>query len=177
MESLQTKKPRKKRKPMSAEQRSAAAERLAKAREERVKANPPEYKSVHPDVLKRSDDDPISFKKVKEWIKYQKELRNVYSKDMRRDVKGATAKYYSCNGYINNMENYLRTNIWLNLFYGQDEEFIMKNQCIRLAYYHSGPLAGQPKRCVGTYYPDLGCEWTREMDNSLHGEAKIKKKK
>ena len=35
------KKVRKKRKPMSPEQRAAAAERLAKAREKRMKENPP----------------------------------------------------------------------------------------------------------------------------------------
>ena len=38
---------RKKRKPMSAEQREAAAERLKLAREKRMKNNPPTYKNIH----------------------------------------------------------------------------------------------------------------------------------
>ena len=38
---------RKKRKPMTAEQRAAAGERLAKARAKRQAANPPQYKYIH----------------------------------------------------------------------------------------------------------------------------------
>ena len=41
-------KTRKQRKPMTPEQKSAAAERLKLAREKRLKENPPEYKSIHP---------------------------------------------------------------------------------------------------------------------------------
>ena len=48
-------KPRKKRKPMTAEQKQAAGERLAKAREKRLLENPPQYKSIHPSVVERGD--------------------------------------------------------------------------------------------------------------------------
>ena len=64
-------KKRKPRKPMTAEQKAAASERLAKAREKRLKENPPEYKSSHPSVLARGDDDAWSHIKVKQWIKTQ----------------------------------------------------------------------------------------------------------
>ena len=40
-----------KRRRMSAEARKAAGERLAKAREERAKKNPPKLSHIHPDVL------------------------------------------------------------------------------------------------------------------------------
>ena len=38
---------------MSPEQRAAAAERLAKAREKRLRENPPQYKNIDPTVLAR----------------------------------------------------------------------------------------------------------------------------
>ncbi len=65
---------RKKRKPMSEEQRPAAAERLAIAREKRLRENPPKYKNVHPSVLAKPDDHTFSLKNVRQWIKTQKEL-------------------------------------------------------------------------------------------------------
>ena len=50
---------RKKRKPMTPEQRAAAGERLAKARAKRQAANPPQYKYIHESVLARGEDDPL----------------------------------------------------------------------------------------------------------------------
>ena len=74
------KKVRKRRKPMSEEQRAAAAERLAIAREKRFKKNPPKYKNVHPSVLAKPDEDTFSLKNVRQWIKTQKELlKNITS--------------------------------------------------------------------------------------------------
>ena len=65
---------RKKRKPMTPEQRAAAAERLAKAREKRMRENPPQFKNIHPNALNRPEDDPFYFRKVQDWIKTQKDL-------------------------------------------------------------------------------------------------------
>ena len=66
-------KTRKKRKPMTEEQKVAAAERLAKAREVRAAKNPDYGQSgIHPSLRDLSDDSPISPKKVKQWIKTQK---------------------------------------------------------------------------------------------------------
>ena len=67
-------KPRKKRKPMTAEQKQAAGERLAKAREKRLLENPPQYKSIHPSVVERGEDDPLNMKNIQIWIKSQKNL-------------------------------------------------------------------------------------------------------
>ena len=64
-------KKRKTRKPMSAEQKKAAGERLAIARAKRAKENPPEYKSIHPDVLAKGDEHPWSHINVKKLIKTQ----------------------------------------------------------------------------------------------------------
>ena len=75
-------KKRKTRKPMSAEQKKAAGERLAIAREKRARENPPEYKSIHPDVLAKGDEHPWSHINVKKWIKTQKELLTVARKPL-----------------------------------------------------------------------------------------------
>ncbi len=65
------KKARKPRKPLTPEQRAAAVERLAKAREKRLKGKPPA--GVHADVLALPDDHKLNHKEVKQWIKIQKE--------------------------------------------------------------------------------------------------------
>ena len=54
------KKPKKirRKRNLTPEQKQAAAERLALAREKRLKDNPPQYKNIHEDVLKLDDDDP-----------------------------------------------------------------------------------------------------------------------
>jgi hypothetical protein len=154
-------KPRKRRKPMSDEQKAAAAERLAIAREKRLKENPPEYKSVHPDVLARPDTDPWNHKNVKKWIKTQRELLATERKNVRQNVKGAIAKMKSHEGYVSNMERYLKTGIWLDLFWGEYQEKRCRSVCHVMAYHPDGT----PKRTVGTWYPDIGCEWTKELEN------------
>jgi len=163
-------KTRKRRKPMSAEQKAAAAERLAKAREKRLKENPPEYKSIHPSVLERGEDDPWHHKKVKEWIKTQKGILTSERAAKRANVKGAAARVASIEGYIRNMERYLRDGVWLDLFWGEFQQHKTKSVCLVMAYHEDGT----PKRNVGTWYPDLGCEWTREMEeeNGYYGKRK-----
>ena len=70
-------KPRKRRKPMTPEQKAAAAERLAVAREKRAKENPPKYTNIHPSVVALPEDNALSMKNVQRWIKTQKELLSV----------------------------------------------------------------------------------------------------
>jgi hypothetical protein len=101
------KKTRKRRKPMSEEQKKAAAERLRIAREKRMAENPPQYKSIHPDVLKLADDHPWHHLKVKEWIKTQKGLLAAEKRNVKLKGKGAEAKVASIEGYIRNLENCL----------------------------------------------------------------------
>ena len=69
------KKRRKPRKPMSEEQRVAAAARLEKAREKR-KAKDPDYgmSGIHESLRNLPDVHPLHPNKVKEWIKSQKDL-------------------------------------------------------------------------------------------------------
>ena len=148
---------------MTPEQKQAATERLAVAREERLKANPPEYKSIHEDVLALDDKHDWSHKKVKSYIKAQKDLLTSHRQAVRRGDKGAEAKYLAVQAYIKNMERYLRTGIWLDLFWGEDHNMGVKHICYALAYYHEGPKKGQVKRTHGVYYKDLGQAYDRKM--------------
>ena len=154
-------KKRKARKPMSAEQKKAAGERLAIAREKRARENPPEYKSIHPDVLAKGDEHPWSHINVKKWIKTQKELLTVARSDLRRKVKGAEAQVSSISGYIRNLELYLRSGIYTDLFWGEHGQNRCKTICLVMAYNPDGT----PKRSVGVWYPDIQETWTKEMEN------------
>ena len=116
------KKVRRKRKPMTEEQRVAAAERLAIAREERFKKNPPKYKNIHPSVLAKPEDHTFSLKNVRQWIKTQKGLLQKYKSDVRTNVKGAIAKVASTEGYIRHCETYLNSGCWIDNFCGEYQE-------------------------------------------------------
>ena len=116
------KKVRKRRKPMTEEQRVAAAERLAIAREERFKKNPPKYKNIHPSVLAKPEDNTFSLKNVRQWIKTQKGLLQKYKSDVRTNVKGAIAKVASTEGYIRHCETYLSGGSWIDDFCGEHQE-------------------------------------------------------
>ena len=153
-------KTRKRRKPMTDEQKKAAGERLALAREKRLKENPPQYKSIHPSVLAKGDDDAWSHLKVKEWIKTQKSLMSSERANMRAKIKGADAKYYEHSGYIRNLETYLRTGEYIDMFWGEYAQNRCKSVCLVMAYHPDG----KPKRSIGTWYPDIQCEWTKEME-------------
>lgn len=152
------KKPRKPRKPMSEEQRAAAAERLAKARAKKMENAQPEYKNIHPDVLAKPDEDALSLKNVRVWIKTQKELLSSARAEERAGVKGAIAKVASIEGYIRNMNNYIANGIWLDLFYGEHAQNRMKSICLVPAYDKDGNI----KRTFGTFYNDIGRVWYGE---------------
>lgn len=147
----------KKKRQLTAEQKQALVERLQKARESK---NPPQYKNIHPSVLAKPADHALSFDNVKRYLKTQKELLAVKRQEARKDVKGALAKVHSIEGYIRILENYLRSGDYSGMFYGEYEEKPLKSVCIKLAY---DQRTGMVKRNVGTFYPDLGMEYTKEM--------------
>jgi len=164
------KKVRKKRKPMTDEQKAAAAERLEKARQVRAEKNPDYGQSgIHESLRDLPDDYPINPKKVKQWIKTQKELASAERKAHKAGAKGAYARMLDHEGYVKHMKTYLRTGDWVDLFYGEHQEKKIGNRCIAQAYYWEGPKKGQPKFSVGTYYPMLGTVYTKEMYNDDNG--------
>ena len=147
---------RKKRKPMSPEQRAAAAERLAKAREKRMKENPPTYKNIHPSVLAIPEDQPMSLKNIRKWIKTQKDLLSAERKQVRAGVKGSEARVASHQAYIRNLEKFLRDGDYIDDYYGEHQQTKIKWRCVVPAYDKEGNM----KRTHGVYYSDIGTVWS-----------------
>ena len=166
-------KKRKPRKPMTEDQKAAASERLAKAREAKLEKNP-DYgqTNIHESLRNLPDDHQLSPIKVKKWIKVQQEYAKSERAAVRQKIKGADAKLSSHEGYIRNMQKYLRDGTWVDMFYGDQQQGKIRNRCVRLAYYWYGPRKGQPKRDVGTFYPDMGCTYTQEMLEEEYGNER-----
>lgn len=151
-EKYERKKIRKPRKPMTAEQKAAAVERLRLAREKKAKENPPSYKNIHPDVVALDPEDPLAMDRVKEWIKTQREIVSEERKNERAGIKGATAKRCRAEGYARSMQNYLEGSVWNDAFYGEHGTLPMNRISTTMAYNPDG----SPKRTYGVYYIDLG---------------------
>ena len=146
----------KRKRKMTEEHRKAAGERLAKAREKRMLENPPQYKSIHPVALNRPEDDPFHFRKVQDWIKTQKELLSEARKELRAGIKGAEAKVASIQSYINNLQKYLSSGLYTDMFYGSHQQNKIRYICSVPAYNKDGTQ----KRTYGVFYPDLGYIYT-----------------
>ena len=124
-------KPRKKRKPMTEEQRAAAAERLAKARLARGITG---TKNVHPDVLSLPEDHPLAYAKVKEWLKYNEDLlRSIKSQKTSNDSK-QRMEFHITENYVKNLKVYIRDNVWCDHRYGK----LMENKMEWVAVVPAG---------------------------------------
>ena len=151
---MAVKKYRKKRQ-MTEEQKKAAVERLAKAREKRLRENPPQYKNIHPTVLALTEDDDLNMVNVKKWIKTQRELASRYKRESRQGVKDAEAKAIRAENYARNMQNYLENGVWLDMFWGEFGQNKIGYVCKHMAY----DANGEPKRTHGVFYPDINKIW------------------
>ena len=166
----QVPKKRKKRKPMSEEQRVAAAARLEKAREKRKEKNPDYGQSgIAQSLRDLPEDHPRHPKKVKEWIKTQKSLASSERSSVRQNLKGAIAQLAIHEGYIRHMQKYLRDGDWVDDFYGEHQQHKILWKSIVLAYNDDGT----PNRSVGVYYSDMGCEYTQKMFNEERGISNV----
>ena len=155
-------KTRKKRKPMSPEQKAAAVERLAKARAAKQAANGDvKYKSYDESIRDIPDDDTFSVKNVLSWLKYQKDfLKSIRSYKDSKDVK-ERKQYTECQVYIDNLGKYLRTGVYTSSFYGRDGTHTVKYICRAMAYNKDG----SPKRSEGVWYPDISTVWTKDYED------------
>jgi len=174
---------RKKRKPMTEKQRQAAAERLVKVREKRVEKNP-DYglSGVHESLRNLPDEHHAHPKKVKQWIKTQKELVAEERRAVKQNIKGAYARQSVHEGYVRNLLRYLRDGDYVDDFYGEYQEKKNTKRCLVQSYYWYGPKKGEPQFSVGVYYPLLGAVYTEEMYNEERDiistpEKKIGKRK
>ena len=172
--SWQAPKTRKKRKPMSEEQRAAAAKRLEKARAKRAEKNPDYgHSGIHPTLRDLPDEHNAHPKKVKQWIKTQKELASAERAGVRQGIKGAVARLANHEGYIRNCQKYLRDGDWVDNFFGEHQERKIQWRCVTMAYDQDG----KAKRKVGTYYPDMGMVYTENVSNEDKGIENVRKER
>ena len=170
----QAPKTRKKRKPMSEEQRAAAAKRLEKAREKRAEKNPDYgHSGIHFSLRDLPDEHNAHPKKVKQWIKTQKELASAERAGVRQGVKGAIARLANHEGYIRNCQKYLRDGDWVDDFFGEHQERKIQWRSVTMAYDEKG----DPKRRPGTYYPDMGMVYTENVSNEDKGKENVRKER
>ena len=118
---------------------SKAVDKMAKVR---AAKKPPTYKNVHKDVP-RDDKDYLCLKNIKEWQKYNKdrvkELKYMIRKGgNKKEMKPLERELKNRSTYIINLAKYLDTGIWLDLFYGKDQEKLMKHQTLARAYDSEG---------------------------------------
>ena len=149
------------RKQLSEERKQELRDQLTKARSKKKSA---EYKNVYPSVLAKPDDDSLSVKSIKKWIKHNKEKASAYLTNSRR--RGASSKQSiidkirseNVKAYIRFMEHYLRTGDWVSNYMGADEEMKTQWKCVAMAYHADGT----PKRTKGVYYSDIKTVWASE---------------
>lgn len=124
---------KRKRKPMTAEQKAAAAERLAKARAAKAKKNPTKSQRYHPAVYDPKTA-PFKLEKVLEWHKYAKEQASSYKSRMRqrglkpKEMQHISDRYHWWYGYVMDINWYLKHGDWISSFHGKEQ------QCVTLRY-------------------------------------------
>lgn len=146
---------------MNENQKQAAADRLAAAREKRFAKNPPAYAQYCQAVVALPDEDDFSMKNVRGWIKEAKAHKLSEHRSHLGGTNGALARREMWNSYIGQLENYLRTGAYSSMFAGGDMEKKVSKYCIAMAYYDNG----KPKRELGVYYNDFMAVWTPELEN------------
>ena len=160
---FERKKVKRKRKPMTPEQKAAAIERLAKARAARGATG---MASIHESIRDLPEDHFIHWKKVKEWIK-DNEMKLKGMSGMRDSSNWKErSEYKDLETYIKNMKSYLSTGHWSDFRYGANAESKIQKVCIAMSYYPDGT----PNRSYGTFYPDIGQVWSKELEELWYGK-------
>ena len=124
-------KPRKKRKPMTEEQKAAAVERLAKARAAKGITG---TKNVHPSVLALPEDHPLAYLKVKQWLKYNQDLLKSIKHQKDSKESAQRLQYQIVDNYVKNLKIYIKDNVWCDHRYGER----MENKMDYVVVAHSG---------------------------------------
>jgi|TARA_R110002074_G_scaffold45826_3_gene118377 hypothetical protein len=144
---------KKARKPLTEAQKEERRARLAKARANRV---PTEYKSVHPDVP-RDEAHPWNVKNIKKWIKTNKDELSALRKQLKLKYdKNLNNTFNTVDCYVQNLESYLRTGVYLDHRWGEQMEGKIRMVIRVPAYHFQGPYSGMLKVDLDTYNPIVG---------------------
>ena len=117
--------------------------RLDKMAKVRAAKKPPTYKNIHEDVKALDDDETLSVKNVKEWEKHNKERVKELKYKIRRMDKGKEKtllerEVENRSVYLANIARYFDTSIWLDLFYGKDQNHKTHYRTLAYAYDNEG---------------------------------------
>ena len=120
---------------------SKKVDKMAKVR---AAKKPPTYKNVHKDVP-RDEDHYLCLKEVKEWQKHNKDRVKDLKYRIRKggtkaELKPLQRELFNRETYLSNLAKYLDTGVWLDLFYGKDQELQMRWRTIARAYDKYGYL-------------------------------------
>ena len=118
-------------------------EQLDKMAKVRAAKKPPSYKNIHEDVKDLPDDSTLSVKNVKEWEKHNKERVKELKYKIRRMDKGKEKTLLERElgnrvVYLMNIVRYFDTSVWLDLFYGKDQEHKTRYKTLAYAYDEEG---------------------------------------
>ena len=122
---------------------------LDKMAKVRAAKKPPKYKNIHPDVKDLPDDNTLSVKNVKEWEKHNKERVKELKYKIRRMAKSKEQttlirELQNKEVFLANIGRYLDTGVWLDLFYGKDQEHKTRYRTIAYAYDKEGYIKASP---------------------------------
>ena len=123
--------------------------RLDKMAKVRAAKKPPAYKNIHEDVKALDDDATLSVKNVKECEKHNKERVKELKYRIRRMDKGKDQnilirELHNREVYLMNIARYFDTSVWLDLFYGKDQEHKTTYRTLAYAYDEEGYVKTTP---------------------------------
>ena len=119
---------------------SLPEDKMAKVR---AAKKPPAYKNIHEDVKALPEDNTLSVKNVKEWEKHNKDRVKELKYRIRRMDKGKDKnllerELQNREVYLLNIARYFESSVWLDLFYGKDQEHKTTWRTIVYAYDDEG---------------------------------------
>ena len=115
----------------------------------RAAKKPAAYKNIHPNVKNLSDDNTLCVKNVKEWQTHNKErVRDLMYKirrmDAGKDKVLLEREVENRKVYLANINTYLDTSTWCDLFYGKDQEHTARYITLTYAYDKEGYIKTSP---------------------------------
>ena len=127
----------------------------------RAAKKPPAYKNIHPIVKNLPDDSTLSVKNVKEWEKHNKDRVRELKYKIRRMDKGKDKtllerELEKRSVYLANINTYLDSSTWCDLFYGKDQEHTVTYRPIAYAYDNEGYIKTSGSSSTSTHYEDSG---------------------
>lgn len=115
--------------------------------------------SVHPTVSNLDSDHAWSLPTVKSWLDHWQEFLKSNKNYAESDDVDLRRQYRDATTYVSNLQMYIRSGVWSDSRSGMKRENKVFTICKAMAYDKDGVA----KRNFGTWYPDIGQIWTKEL--------------